>query len=158
MSKWLTLLTAALAVGWVPHASHAVRRSGEDAQPPLRLDIRTLGADVRLGDTLVVEYVLSNVSEGSVGGCVRDWETHEVRGSKGSWRRFRLPVDGVAEERHFLIPRGKTLLWRVDIAIPKDVGEGTAMITAELTGECETGWRGSVRSDPVTVRIVRERR
>jgi hypothetical protein len=115
------------------------------------LRLKASPVETMVGAPLVLEYVLTNITEQPVSACADSWSNYHVRGTRGEKGQATVSLDAVSPERIFRIPPHASLVWRVDVRTP-DVGDGPATIRGMLNSSCSL-WSGSVVSDPVTVTI-----
>jgi hypothetical protein len=144
--------------------SPGVATPGVDGGHEAKTELADLSLEVKIeapehapGDTVRLEYVLSNRSQRPVKGCVTGWETYTFQFPRDWVRQFSAPLDGVSEERMFHIPPGMRLGWQAEVKIPENAGVGSASLTGELEsddGGCSYGWHGRIKSAPALFRIA----
>jgi hypothetical protein len=150
------LLTALVSTGctaarttnplWAP-------RSEEYPPDPFSLAIKTSATDVVIGQTLTMEYTLTNTTERAVAGCADGWGDYHLVGTARDKGQATFNADAVRLETVFRVPPRASLVWRTDIVIA-DVGLGSASLRGSLRSSCSL-WAGFVMSEPVMLSVHR---
>ncbi len=119
---------------------------------PFTLEIRVSSNTVAVGQHLVLEYKLTNVSDQTIDACLDNRGDYIIWGgpsrSKG---HLSSPLDGPGRNSVFQLPPQTSLVWQTEIVMP-ELSPGPATLRGHVTSSCER-WAGTVTSQPVWIMI-----
>jgi hypothetical protein len=125
---------------------------------PFELNISILDPTLAAGQTITINYELTNVSSAPVSACANEWDDVVITDDRGGmFRDAAITLDGgLYPSEVFRLPPGHTLAWTRQVAVPTGL-LGRFKLRGLFLSECWL-WKGRVESEPVDITIVRPNR
>jgi hypothetical protein len=117
----------------------------------LTLQVKVTPGEASSGDSIALEYLLTNVTDRAVSGCADDWGGYHIWAKNSEQGEQAVRNDRVEPSRVFRIPPHATLSWKTNIVL-KNLAAGDATIRGIFRSTCSL-WQGTAISQPVQLVI-----